>query len=143
MKTFTTLVIDQFRGKLLNSYETNKLECHTPWGQVGILARHIPWISLMEPGPLLVHTSQGLREFIVRKGVIRVHRSGHVDCLLQEYLDVENAQSLNYHEKIGELEKLMPFLEEQAKELERDLSWYRLCAQTLDHMDNRRKEGTP
>ncbi len=84
MKTFATRVFHAQKGRLLEESATILVQCQVPWGQIGIMAGHVPWAGLLYPGVLQVRTRSGVHEFFVQGGIIRVDEKRQVCCLIGE-----------------------------------------------------------
>ncbi len=75
--------------RILLEAEASQVSCRTPIGWLGILAGHAPAIFGLKDAPLRVTTPEGELGFQVRRGVVRVGRSGVL--VLADWAEPEHA----------------------------------------------------
>jgi F0F1-type ATP synthase epsilon subunit len=126
-KTFSVRVIHQNQGVMMRLNDASLVECRVAGGQVGIMAMHVPWMSVLEPGPLRVHTGRRVHELLVRGGLIRVMADGRLSCMVQDIFDDDHIDVEDVRKHVVALEARQPFPEDEFDDLERDLSWHRQC----------------
>ena len=131
-KTFPVRVTHQHQGVLMRLSDARLVECRVAGGEVGILAGHIPWMSVLEPGPLRVHTFRRTHELLIRGGLIRVAADGRLACLVQDVFDSDHIDVEDVRGRVAALEAHRPFPPESAAELEQDLRWHRLCLEAVE-----------
>lgn len=126
-KKFQVRMIHQHHGVMMRLSDATLLECRTTSGEVGIMAGHIPWMSVLEPGPLRVHTARRVHDLLVRGGLIRMLGDGKLVCMVQDVFDSDHIHVEDVRRQVTDLESRRPFSAEQHEELEQDLNWYRQC----------------
>jgi len=131
-KKFQVRVIHQHHGVMMRLSDATLVECRTAGGEVGLMAGHIPWMSVLEPGPLRVHTARRVHELLVRGGLIRMLGEGMLVCMVQDVFDSDHIHVEEVRRQVIELEARQPFPTEQYEDLERDLSWHKQCLSAVE-----------
>jgi len=131
-KTLQVRVIHQHQGVMMRLPDATLVECRVAGGEVGILPLHIPWMSVLEPGPLRVHTARRTHELLVRGGLIRMLAEGKLVCMVQDVFDADHIDVELVRRQVTELEARQPFPEDQLEELNRDLGWHRQCLAAVE-----------
>jgi F-type H+-transporting ATPase subunit epsilon len=83
MNTFEITVVAP-TGELFASQEVKKVIARTRAGEITILAKHTPIVSVLKIGQLIIHTSDQERRLAVFGGFIEVRESGEVIILADE-----------------------------------------------------------
>jgi F-type H+-transporting ATPase subunit epsilon len=80
------------------AYESSAYEvvASTKAGEIGILARHTPLLTILEPGRLTIKKEDGTQHFAISGGMLEVRRGGQVIVLADtvergEEIDFEKA----------------------------------------------------
>lgn len=83
MNTFELTVVTP-SGELFSTEKAEKVQVRTRSGQITILAKHTPLVSVLAIGQLIVSTTEGERRLAIFGGFIEVRESGEVIVLADE-----------------------------------------------------------
>jgi F-type H+-transporting ATPase subunit epsilon len=71
-------------GKLFAAEKAKQVTARTKGGQITILARHTPMVSVLDIGQTIVKTTEKEHRFVITGGIIEVREEGGVIALVDE-----------------------------------------------------------
>ena len=83
MNTFKTTVVAP-SGELFSENDVKKISVRTESGQITVLAKHTPIVSVLKIGQLKITTTEGVEYLAVFGGFLEVRESGEVIVLADE-----------------------------------------------------------
>ncbi len=96
METLSLKIVSPF-GALYNKQEVVKVTIPTAAGEVTIHPRHIPLVSSLAPGEIVVHEASGQTSLAVSEGILRVEEGSQVHIMADtaehaKEIDVERSE---------------------------------------------------
>lgn len=114
-------------GEVFNE-EIVQLSTVTTIGSIGILAKHVPLLAMLDPAELRLYRSESdVVRFAQGEGYIQVADDGHVLVLVDEALDVSALNESELNEKLKRAEQELADAEKdsaEARSAERDKRRY-------------------
>jgi F-type H+-transporting ATPase subunit epsilon len=71
-------------GELFAAEKAKQVTARTKSGQITILARHTPMVSVLDIGQMIVKTTKKEHRFVITGGIIEVREEGDVIALVDE-----------------------------------------------------------
>jgi len=130
--TFSVRILHTSSGPMLSLNNAVRVDCRVSSGEVGIMAGHIPWEAILEPGWIRVHTPRREHALLARSGVVRFFSTGKLAFVVEEIFDADHADAAVLRSRIEALQSRRPFPTDEAEILERELAWHALCLEAVE-----------
>jgi len=103
-------------GELFAAEDVNRVTARTKSGQITILARHTPMVSVLDIGQMIVKTTEKEHRFVITGGIIEVREEGGVIALVDEPKRAAAIDVAAAREAKEEARKLLQSIEDKSNQ---------------------------
>jgi len=103
-------------GKFFAAEEVKQVTAQTKSGQITILARHTPMVSVLDIGQMIVKTTEKEHRFVITGGIIEVREEGGVIALVDEPQRAASIDVVAAREAKEEARKLLQSIEDKSNQ---------------------------
>lgn len=130
--TFPVRILHVSLGPLLRVHNAIRVDCRVFNGEVGLMAQHVPWQAILEPGWIRVYTPHREHAILARGGLVRFFSAGNLISVVEDIFDADHADAAALRARIEELQMMRASAQEHAEDLERELAWHTLCLEAVE-----------